>query len=334
MLTQIRSFDLWVEDVNADGGLFVAEYDKKIPVEIIRYDDTSDVGTVVQLTEKLILEDEVHFLLPPWGTAANFAITSLVNQYETPLIGCTVSSLQLKEKALEFPYFFVILNQFPDQGAALVELTTELGIETAAVIHHTDLHGVEFASAVLPNLSAAGVEVLLYKTYPPNPSDLSQVLREVQAAEVDALIAASYPPETFLMTRQMQEIGFSPDMFYTTVAIAFPAYRETFGAENIEGVMGAGVWSSTIPVEGAQDYFDRHVDMWGEEPDRWASAACYATGQVLGQAIEKAGTLDPRTVTKAINTEEFSTILGAGDLRQPVQHLLSRSGWSMAEWRV
>jgi len=37
-----------VEDVNADGGIYVKEFDKKIPVEILRYDDTSDVGTAVQ----------------------------------------------------------------------------------------------------------------------------------------------------------------------------------------------------------------------------------------------------------------------------------------------
>ena len=71
-LSQVPSYDLWVDDVNAAGGIYVKEFDKKIPVEILRYDDTSDVGTAVQLTEKLIVEDKVNFLLPPWGTASNF----------------------------------------------------------------------------------------------------------------------------------------------------------------------------------------------------------------------------------------------------------------------
>ena len=72
MMSQIRSYDMWAENVNAKGGIFVKEYGKKIPIEIIRYDDKSDLGTAVKLTEKLILNDKVHFILPPWGTATHF----------------------------------------------------------------------------------------------------------------------------------------------------------------------------------------------------------------------------------------------------------------------
>lgn len=310
MLSQIPTYDLWAEEVNAEGGIYVKEYDKRIPVEIIRYDDTSDIGTAVQLTEKLILEDKVHFLFPPWGTAFNFAIAPLVTQYEMPVMGCTVSSKQLATEAHQFPYFFTMLNQPPAQGAGLVEIAQELGVETVAVIHHTDLHGIEFAGDVVPQLSAAGIEVVLYKTYPPNASDLSQLLREVQAADVDALLAFSYPPETFLMTAQMQEIGLNPKLFYATVGVAFPAYRDANGVEAVEGIMGAGAWNPNVPVEGAREFFDKHVEMFDTEPDRWASAACYASAQVLGQAIERAGTLDPKAVRDVMASEEFETVLG------------------------
>src|SRR3989304_9058841 len=75
-MSQTRAYDMWVEDVNAKGGIFVKEYNKKLPVEIIRYDDKSDIGTAVKLTEKLLLDDKVDFIFPPWGTASNFAITA------------------------------------------------------------------------------------------------------------------------------------------------------------------------------------------------------------------------------------------------------------------
>jgi branched-chain amino acid transport system substrate-binding protein len=310
MLTQVPSYDLWVEDVNAEGGIYVEEYDTRIPVEILRYDDTSDIGTSVQLLERLILEDEVDFIFPPWGTAFNFAIAPLVTEYETPVIGCTVGSQQLQEEADQFPYFFTILNQPTTQGPGIVDLLVELEVETVAVIHHTDLHGIEFAAVTVPLLEEAGIEIVVNTTYPVATEDLSQVLREVQDAEPDALLAFSYPPETFLMTGQMLEIGYQPDLFYATVGVAFPAYRDAFGADVVEGIMGAGAWNPNIEVEGAREYFDRHVEMFDAEPDRWASASCYATGQVLQQAIEAAGTLDPVAVRDAMATGEFETILG------------------------
>jgi len=309
-LSQVPSYDLWAADVNAAGGIYVKEFDKKIPVEIKRYDDTSDVGTSVQLVEKLIVEDKVNFILPPWGTAANFAIAPVVSEHKMPTLGCTVSSQQLRADAAKYPSFFGVLNQAAEQGAALVAVAKELGIKTVVVIHNTDLHGLEFDSVVAPQLTAGGINVLSDKGYPPGATDLSQLLREAQAAKPDALIAFSYPPETFLMTGQMREIGFNPKMFYATVGIAFPVYRDAIAAKGAaEGVMGAGTWNPLVSAD-AKAYFDRHVAMFKQEPDRWASAACYASGQILQQAIEAAGTLDPAAVQTAISTGEFKTILG------------------------
>ncbi len=309
-LSQIPSYDLWVDDVNAAGGIYVKEFDKKIPVEIKRYDDTSDVGTAVQLTEKLIVEDKVNFILPPWGTASNFAIAPVVSEYTMPTLGCTVGSKQLADEAEKYPSFFTVLNQAPEQGAALVAVMKELGVKTVAIIHHTDLHGIEFAEVVEPLLKDGGFEIVLNKTYPPGATDLSQLLREAKDANPDAFLAFSYPPETFLMTGQMREIGFNPKMFYATVGIAFPVYRDAIAAGGAaEGVMGAGTWNPLVSPE-SQGYFDRHVAKAGAEPDRWASAACYSSGQILQQAIEAAGTLDPAAVQKAIAEGEFDTILG------------------------
>jgi branched-chain amino acid transport system substrate-binding protein len=308
-LSQIPSYRLWEADVNADGGIFVEEYGKKIPVRIDMVDDTSDVGLAVQLTQQMLESGDVDFIFPPWGTAANFAIAPIISEAMSPVPGCTVSSRELTTEAQNFPYFYTLLNQGAAQGAALVELAGELGIETAAVIHNDDLHGIEFAEDVVPALIDAGIEIVYQETYPVNTGDLSQTLRAVQDADPDAVIAFSYPGETFLMTGQMLEIGLNPDMFYATVGIAFPAYRDAFGPA-AEGTMGAGVWNPNVDIEGAQGFFDRHVAMHGAEPDRWASAACYATGQVLQQAIEAAGTLDPVAVKEAMDTIEFNTLLG------------------------
>jgi len=54
---------LWVEAVNAKGGIYVKEYGKKLPIEWIQYDDKSDHGTMVRLMEKLILSSNSVKLL-------------------------------------------------------------------------------------------------------------------------------------------------------------------------------------------------------------------------------------------------------------------------------
>jgi branched-chain amino acid transport system substrate-binding protein len=309
--TQINPYDMWVKEVNAKGGIYVKEYGKKIPVEIIRYDDKSDMGTVVKLVEKLILNDKVDFLLPPWSTAMNFAIAPIVTKYKYPVLGVTVDSMKLKEMAPSIPYMFIVLNQPPVKAEAIIPLCKELGVKTAAVIHHADLHGIEFAGYVTPQLSVAGIDVAMYKSYPLGAKDLSPLLKQVKAADVDAFLAFTYPPETFLITQQAKAIEFNPKLFYCSIGTAFAAYRDAMGPKMVEGVMGTGAWNPKVPYPGAKEFWDRMVQFAGAgKVDWYGNAFAYSSVQILEQAIEKVGSLDRKKIRDLIAKETFNTVIG------------------------
>jgi branched-chain amino acid transport system substrate-binding protein len=138
--------------------------------------------------------------------------------------------------------------------------------------------------------------------------DLSPLLKKVKATNADALIGFSYPPGTFLMTGQMMAIGLNPKLFYTTVGVAYPDYRDKFGAKTVQGIMGAGTWNPKVSPT-AKEWYDRYVKRWGVEPDRWGTAGGYATVEIMQKAIEIAGTLDPVKVRNVIASETFDTVL-------------------------
>ncbi len=57
-----------MKDVNDKGGIFVKEYGKKIPVEVVaKYDDTGSAETLLRLEEKLMTQDKVDFVLAPYS---------------------------------------------------------------------------------------------------------------------------------------------------------------------------------------------------------------------------------------------------------------------------
>jgi branched-chain amino acid transport system substrate-binding protein len=43
------SLKLWVEQKNADGGVYVKAFDKKIPIKLVSYDDQSNTATASTL---------------------------------------------------------------------------------------------------------------------------------------------------------------------------------------------------------------------------------------------------------------------------------------------
>ncbi len=301
--------EMWIADVNADGGIYVEEYGKKLPIRLIQYDDGSDIGTMTTLLEKLIVEDKVDFILPPWSTAFHFAAAPIANKYEYILIAGAGGAVKLKEMIADLPYFFQVISFADTQMPALADILEELGVESVAIIFIGDLHGVEYSGVLVPELGLRDIDVKMVKVYPANPSDLSPMLKEAKALDVDAFIGITYPPATFLATGQAIELGLNFDVFYLNVFAFSPVYRDAFGPLS-EGVMGAGAWNGkTSP--GAKAFLDHYMDYWdGAEPDYWGSIFYYSSLQHFQQAIEEAGTLDQAVIRDLLATKTYDTYLG------------------------
>ncbi len=57
------AYEAAVADVNKIGGIYILEYDKKLPVRLVVINDTSDPSVVVRSVSKLINVEKVDFLL-------------------------------------------------------------------------------------------------------------------------------------------------------------------------------------------------------------------------------------------------------------------------------
>src|SRR5215467_1511273 len=83
--TTLPGYELWVKDVNDKGGIMVAEFGKRIPIEVVaKYDDTSNAETLLRLEEKLMTQDKVDFVLAPWSTGFNLAAAPIFAKYGYP----------------------------------------------------------------------------------------------------------------------------------------------------------------------------------------------------------------------------------------------------------
>ncbi len=303
-----RIYVMWVEEVNKGGGIYVKEYGKKLPVELKRYDDKSDIGTMTNLLEKLIVEDKVDFVFPPWGTAWLYAAAQVANKYGYILIGGPGGALKLKE--LKLPYFFQVLNFSETQAPALADIFKEVGAKSAAVIYRGDLHGVEYGDAMVPFFKKRGIDVKMKKSYPPGIKDLSPLLKEAKSLGVDAFCAASYPDGGMLLTGQAIELGINFNALFITVTPFSPnLYRDTFGVNTVEGVMGGGAWNAKSSP-GAKQFVDKFVARFGMEPDYWGGLYYWSSLQHFQQAIEKAGTLNQKKIRDIMARERFDTALG------------------------
>lgn len=302
-VSQEPNYILWAEQANAAGGLEVKG--KRRRIELIGYDDRSEIETAVRTYEKLMSSDKVDLILPPWGSAMNFAVAPLANRLGYPMLAPTALSRKLID--MQLPYFFSLLQQPDKMMGALVDLLAANGVKTIAVVYMDDLFGLENIAALNLALKGRGIEMIERKSYPLGVKDLSPVLRAIKDRSPDAFVGITYPPDTILVSRQSREIGFNPKLFYASVGTAFQLYRNVMGP-GADGVLGMGSWNAkTSP--GAKAYFEAHAKRFGKEPDRWASGHAWAGLEILQQAVARVG-LDRKALRDHIARTEFPTIIG------------------------
>ena len=307
-VTQAPNYSLWADQVNAKGGLAIKGEGRR-PVEFVAADDRSEIETAVRFYEKLMTDDKVDLILPPWGTAMNFAVAPIANKYGYPMIGPTVSSNKLKE--LSFPYFYAILQQ-PDACMSaftgfLKDQKAQGRVSKLGIAYISDLFGIEMHASLTPTLKDTGLELVDTKTYPLGVKDLSPILKGFKASGADVFLGLTYPPDNILATGQAKEADYNPAIFLTAVGTAFPFYRDRFkGAEGVTGIAG---WNSKMKYPGAREYYEAHVKKHQKEPDRWASAFAYASLQIIERCVGEVG-LDRPRIKEMIDATEFQTVAG------------------------
>jgi branched-chain amino acid transport system substrate-binding protein len=327
-VTYSPNVQLWVHEVNAKGGLLVDG--KRLPIELIEYDDRTSNEDAVRNTERLANQDKVDFILAPYTTGTNLAVAPLFARYGYPQLGVAAVTDKGIEFAKRWPNSFWLLGGPIDGSRALTQLLKQQREQgqignRIAMVAVADAFGIEFAAAARKDFAEAGFQIVQDSSYPLGSQDLAPVISEAKRLNPDAFVAFSYPPDTFALTEQAQVAGFNPKVFYLGVGTAFPSFKARFGGK-IEGVMGPGGWNADSA--GIKSYVERHKAVTGKEPDAWASSVLFASLEMLGQAIERRG-LDRAAVTKELQTGTFDTVIGKVKLENNTRKDL----WWVGQWQ-
>ena len=304
---------MWEEKVNADGGIYVEEYGKKLPVEFIIYDDASDVGTMVRLTEKLIVEDKVDLLFSACGTAFISAQAPIANKYGKVLITAEGGATTMRESLPGLPYVFVSLP-FSDhyQLPVFADMCAAKGAKTAYIISIADLHGVEYGGVANMEFGRVGIDVIANKSVPITYTDFSLLVKEAKAADPDVFCVFAYPPIVLPVTGEMMAIGFNPPAVIMGPGANFGFYGVSFGGDPavVEGVTCFAAANSKTSPEFADAFAALEELVGWPNLDWWGAPYYLPLVEIIEEAIVETGTLDNDVLRDYIATHHFNTILG------------------------
>lgn len=304
--SQLNTYELWREQVNAAGGMNVGGTKRK--VEFVVYDDQSKPDQAVRIYEKLITDDKVDLLLAPWGTPFHISIAPVLEKYKFPVVGNTAASVALRQ--VKPGYIWFPTSAIPDRiGAELTAMLKAQGAKSVVVLANVLPFTKEIKNFLEPELKKAGIEIKLSTEYPPDIKDMTSVLTQAKAANVDAVLALAYPGDSVLYAKQAKELGLNSPFQFVAIGPSDAFFPKAVGAASADGVVTIAHWSPRADWKGSQAFYDAYTKKFGEDPDFLNSALAWMSLEILEAAVAKNG-LDKEKIRATISSETFDTING------------------------
>jgi branched-chain amino acid transport system substrate-binding protein len=305
------AYRFWADKVNAEGGIPVGG--KKYKVKLIMLDDESNGQTSANLVQKLITEDHVNFLFGPYSSGISIQTGAIGEKYHVLQFTPLASAPSVFSQG--YKYLFGTLGSAYDQMDALLAMAKTLSPAPTRVAITTpdDLFPLVTAQGVDAYAKKNGFDVVYFKKYPKNQSDFSSILAEVKAANPQIYIDTGYTQSQIQIVHQMKDLRFNPSIVAFPTVTAVPDFLKALGPE-ANGVFGVEQWipqkSFKDPNWGSADAFVKAFDGTHKYHATYFTASSVACGEVLQEAIEKAGSLDASKLLPLLHSMTFDTVFG------------------------
>jgi len=305
------AYEFVIDKINADGGVKVGNEKRKLVLKI--YDNQSDVNLSVRQYTQLISQDKVNLLLGPF--ASNFALadSAVSEKYQVPMVQGGGASDQIFSR--KFKYIFGTLAPASDYFGSTVSMLKELSPAPKSVVllYADDAFDVSVAEGTRPLLKKANLNVVLDERYTSNTSDFSSLLSRIKSVNADVVLVAGHETEILNFVRQAKSLAVAPKLYSFTVGVPSEDFRKALG-KDADYAFGMTAWLPDPKLKDrwfgdAAQFADAYKAKFGYDPDYHAASGA-ADVEAVVQAIENAGSVEPKAVRDAIAKLNFPSLYG------------------------
>jgi branched-chain amino acid transport system substrate-binding protein len=309
-----QGYVLWADYVNDElGGINIGG--DLYTVELIFYDDESDADTSTKLTEQLISEDEVDFILGPYGSSLTMATSTVTEQYGIIMIEANGAAETIFDRG--YKYVFGVLSPASYYSRAAMDALVSVGAETLVVAFEDNAFSIAIKDGILQWADELGFEVLAVEVYPNGETAsavFDPIMTKFKALEPDAYINAGHLNDGVAARASAESLGFCPGASFFMASANFPAFVEEL-ADSAEYAGGSTQWQETMTYQGMYlgtpgDFYDRYFAKYEMVPT-YQAAESAAAGFVLQYALETAGTTETEAVRQELLDMDIMTFFGA-----------------------
>jgi branched-chain amino acid transport system substrate-binding protein len=316
---QVNGFNLWMNQINASGGLVLAD-GTVVKFAAQTYDDESTKERVQELYTRLITEDNADYLISPYSSGLTAAAAVIAEQNGKVML--TAGAAEDDAYKQGYTHIFQLYTPGSLYLISTVDMLMELSPGAkVAVIHENDKFSTSVVDGLKPYLEAHSFEIVLEEGYASDTTDFGPVINKLVDSGATVLLGGGHYPDGTTFARQIYERGVGLDFISLLVAPADSKFPELGDAalgvstssqwelkatHTQEEAAGLGMeWYGPTGAEFAAAY----EAAYGDKPT-YHAAGGYAAGLVLQKAMLNAGSTDPDKVKAALEAMKLFTFYG------------------------
>lgn len=314
---------LWINDVNANGGVYVKPYNKKIPIKLISYDDQSSTSTAATLYNRLITQDHVDILVADSGSVLTSVAVPIAKTHKMLLIDQTGTSAKFftaDNRYIVHTSDPVSTNTVEPVAQFINDVAVNHGVHRIAVLYTTnDFSGPQ--SQALRDFLAKGsnhdkLQIVYFNGVPNNTTNYTVLLHTIAATKPDAVVELGYPDNDMAFLRDLRSSGLRFRMVWVTYpGLELPTFRKNLTPDAMDGI-----FTSVTPLKltykpdiglNAQEFSAAYQRTYNSDAS-FNSAAGYNTGLVLEKALSKTTSMDQPALRDALFalSGKLTTLMG------------------------
>jgi branched-chain amino acid transport system substrate-binding protein len=303
-----KGYEIWRDQVNADGGLLGRQVELKIT------DDASNQDTVVTDYTKLITQDKVDLLLGTFSTLLNFPASAVAEKNGMLYVEPAGGAPKMFDRGFEKLFFAqqATAQHQPDVFVDYIEsLPENERPKTAAYPTQDDPFTTPVIESMQQQLEALGVETVYTTTYPADATNFQTIASAIAAAKPDLIAQGAVFEDGVGLVRSLQQLNFSPKMLFQTSAPSNAGqYSDGIGMANTEGVFYTVSWNEKANTPKNEEFVAEYAKRFDGGIPAEDAADAYAAAQTVQAAVEAVGSLDQDKLAEWLHSNEVETILG------------------------
>ena len=324
------------EEINAAGGVDGRK------LEVIVYDDETDVNKSVMAAKKLIEQDKVAVVFGPSTSGNTLAITKFFAPAKIPLISCAAAEKIVKPVD---PWIFNTPSLDRHAVGKILADAKKKGYAKLAILTVSDGFGQAGRGVLQELIPAQGLQLVADEVFGPKDTDMTAQLTKIKGIAPDAIICWGTNPGPAVVARNRAQLGLKIPL-YMSHGVASKKFIELAGdaAEGLVLPAGRLLVSSQVPEGHPQKalltkYVADYTKKFGAAPATFGGHTYDALMLVIN-AVKAGKSAKPQDIRD--NLEKIKDMPGAGGVfsMSPDNHNgLDESAFVMVviekgEWKV